>query len=1741
MATEKLIPQYLNKDEDERLVKPFEMTDALNIRVSHEDGGDQGIVKNVEGNEAVSAATTADAIPSSGDNRVIGAVPCEAGKCIYFFLYNSNLNHGIYRYDSVNDNYVKLYEDSVLNFERDGFVKGDVVINQFQEHLLYFTDNRNEPRKVNATRLLYGGYNSLMTSGTDEQKNKYLTVCKQPPQEVITWAFQTNNSVKANNLKENCFQFAYQYVYDDGEVSAMSAYSSLAVSNTNLAYNSAAIDYLESYNNELLLTVTNSDGPVTKIRVFARRNNDGAFQKIKELDNDPTQEQQSFVFRNDKVYSYVSAEESNKLYDAVPRAALAQAVSNGRLIYGNYIEGFDNLVKTDVYNYPVYHPNIQANSAIDFEVVENSPMNETLTQDADEGSNQWWEFYQALEGGYAFINYPGEDPNPTEFTAARYADSTTNGVSIEIDLSGFPVGGIDFDGICSYDIAVNCDRIGFMSDKDSSPSNTRLTVNASTYDDNGDEINNQDLYILDPESYNSGVGNLRLMSPCQFVHQFAAGSYNSVNEFAADLVQQMNNSAPIASVGLAPTEVNYATSEGATVLLSPVTGQVSEAATDKNKLVAWMSGIGNFRMIAQYIESEQKVVCKVKCVGVELTADAVIAPYLFGDGDVFGNDFVDESPNATNPDYQGGYPFTVLGQHTKFLYQGNQVSAVISSQENGSGYRLSDYSIGDGAIRSYWENFSLSSSSIDLTATDGEAVTSFKAGATHDFGIVYYDDRNRPCGVQPISENYVKHFGENRQGNNGRTEIDFRVLHEPPAWAKKWAPVYSKNTSYEKILQVVVNEAATGKQTEFVDIRSSDGQGTRPIIQGLDDGISGQIFISMRGLEGKANSYRDFKGAKISYEFNEGDILRVLQYEDQNQTVQRPLHEFVITSYKYYSDDDQNPILLGDNSQELDETNYRRTGWFLTVRDNNVSGFSRSDVLLSKDFFSQNCLVEICRPKKSDTEESRIYYEVKKQYDVIEVGGVRTHAGDRSNSTSPVFSINVTGPTTFTSTQRLYLGDKIITAASSVFVAGIRPLNSGSYAYSVFSGVPFSQSDISQANSISCSIDTTVGSSNSIHKGVVTLTQGDVYLRIREQLSNPESDYNPNGNSSITYRYNPTVPDNQLYRRWLVEDESVNDFFDSEATSIGRPFIETPDQKEIRRHTAITYSAPFVSDSAILNLSSFNPVLYPYKDYNSKHGAICYLIDKGEGVFTMQENKVSTTPIGRQLIESSGDGMLVTSTNVLGTETYFAGSFGPGLNPESVVERFGVTYFCDMDAGKVFALSSNGIEPISDKSMSSFFEGLFADLLLRDSVPRIPCGIDPENDEFVVTTESQDVNDIVIDGNNVGDVQKPPTNARVADPSGKVKPVYGSSNMMTWDKDSIIWSDTNVTPESYRLEWDSWGESIMFVDKLTERGSVFIDPSKRLVTTDIKIDILTSDNKYRGVGLINPADGSISFPSTLIAIGESSDSSVTISVTDGQDDDGNTLAYSTTKGFWLSFYSFNPELYTNLHNRFFSFENGQMYRHNVNDTNNNFYGTQYDSMVELVSRQNPSTVKVYNAIGLEGDSNWDGTISNSSQTTNITAEMFENREGMRYTVIPKDVSDATSDSSGSNIVVLGEVDQLSGVTLEQVRFKNRISNLPFGIGDEIRILNSDSTSTTGRVINKILDRKTIRLDGSGVGLFGTTLIAVSGDEVNGDHMRDYYAKVKLTNDSTSDVELYAVNMNYTPSPLHDDGQPAKQQ
>ena len=1727
MATDKLIPQYLNKDEDARLVKNVEMTDALNIRVSTDDNGNQGVLKNVEGNSSVPAALASEAIPSSGTNRVIGSVSSEAGKCIYFFLYNSSGNHGIYQYRYTTDKYYKVYEDSVLNFNPYDFVKADVVINQFDEHLLYFTDNRNEPRKINATKALNGGYSSVINTGTDAEKELFLTVCKQPPQTPITFEFLNENNGKANQLKDNVFQFAYQYVYDDGEVSAVSAYSELAVSRTNLAYDSTTQNLYDSRNNALRLTLTGSAGPVDKIRILTRRGNTGSFYRITEVDNVGSGTQE-FIFRNEGIYNVIPDQDAFKPFDSVPRKAFAQAISNNRLFYGNYTEGFDNL-ETDSYNYPVYHP--KPNS---FDLgVSRGDVEGSLGE--VEGAK-----YRYLFG----LNYPAGDL-PSDFNGVvSYADASTNGISFEVDLSEITATAINSSDV-SFNVNISAEEIGIGTFGEL---NMFFPFDVTTIDESGSVIQTKECRFCPPQYANSGItppgsysesstsgnyntlsnssfgqsmgslSNLALVSNLEFSESFSleeisgASTSETIEQQIASQIES-NIVGLTAVAGVAPVVINDNPSSFADDITEiAVTGQSNHTtrvyASDgsMDSLNIWFAGSVTYQIYeASFFEDAgtPKMRCKIRLSDVDLEAIRARSMTVTG--------------MSTSPGFGTGVTFN-----------SEQVICNINSQtENALGFTLKDTISGDSSnhVVAALRGYELVSASVRVTDTVNESIsTSFKAGANHDFGVVYYDHRNRVSGVQKIDSVSVSHFNsESRFGNVGRSEIDLRILHQPPSWATKWAPVYSKNTTYERVLQTTIAEAGLPRKSTFIDITATDqtaGANERKIIEALPGGSTGVIFISMRTLEGKTNSYKESKGADLSYEFLEGDVLRILECKDSSGLTIRPGIELPITSYRYYADNEENPIqLFGDSTgSDADELNtYRATGWYLTVRDQDINKFDRSSVAAQTDLFSENCLVEIYRPKRSI--EDQVFYEVGECYDIVEVSGQRTHGGDRSNNSSPSFDIIIKSPTKFVSSQRLYLGDKIITLGTNsghAFITGIKPRIDGRYTYTTHESNEFVDGFINTVDS-GVTISTTVGDNTSIFPGVVTLTQGDVYYRVREQLTNPKDT-----SGSIDKK----DAANQIYKTFFIEDESVSDFFESKATSIGRPHIVTPDQQELNRVSSVTYSDVFTLDSATLNLSNFNPTLFPFKDYNTQHGDICYLLDRNEALLVMQEGKVSATPISRVLIESAGGGQLVTSQNVMGTPTYYAGEYGPGMQPEGVVERFGYVYFPDVSRAAVIRIGAQGLEPISAKHMTSYFQDKLGKVDSLSQKAKLPAGFDPDNDEYVLSISEVDVTRLSVptdDGGTISDVFRPDTGT-TEKADGVVDIVHKTDGGNNWDG----------TPDKWQVEpmnWEDVGNGIAFLDRLGEKGSVTVNNDFQRLTSNKNIKVSAFGGALTGVASVSLKDNSIEFPTSLVRQSDGATVSLT-KTTLAIEVKGETVAWSTTKAFWLTFYSFVPELYAHLHDRFFSYVNGQIWKHNVNATYNNFYGAQYNSQATVVSKGNPSMVKAYDAISLEADNPWSVTVSNSDQATaQMASTEFVEKEGMWYRVMSRDET-ASSTSNTSHRIVLGQVASIDGT---KITFSSRISNLPFGLGDALFKLNSSSETDLSLTISSVSGRKEITANTTVTGLtVGDTVMAVSEDKINGDTIRDYYAQAALTNASTGAVELYAVNMVYTPSLLHNE-------
>ena len=144
----------MNKDLDDRLIPNGEYRNALNAQVSKSEGSNVGALENALGNGLVTAADFATAT-SVADLKSIGVLTDENSNSIFVFLTNNTTDryietgvgskHFIYEYNTLTDTASKLISGPFLNFSQLNPITGINLI----ENLLFFTDNRNQPRKIN--------------------------------------------------------------------------------------------------------------------------------------------------------------------------------------------------------------------------------------------------------------------------------------------------------------------------------------------------------------------------------------------------------------------------------------------------------------------------------------------------------------------------------------------------------------------------------------------------------------------------------------------------------------------------------------------------------------------------------------------------------------------------------------------------------------------------------------------------------------------------------------------------------------------------------------------------------------------------------------------------------------------------------------------------------------------------------------------------------------------------------------------------------------------------------------------------------------------------------------------------------------------------------------------------------------------------------------------------------------------------------------------------------------------------------------------------------------------------------------------------------------------------------------------------------------------------------------------------------------------------------------------------------
>ena len=114
-----------------------------------------------------------------------------------------------------------------------------------------------------------------------------------------------------------------------------------------------------------------------------------------------------------------------------------------------------------------------------------------------------------------------------------------------------------------------------------------------------------------------------------------------------------------------------------------------------------------------------------------------------------------------------------------------------------------------------------------------------------------------------------------------------------------------------------------------------------------------------------------------------------------------------------------------------------------------------------------------------------------------------------------------------------------------------------------------------------------------------------------------------------------------------------------------------------------------------------------------------------------------------------------------------------------------------------------------------------------------------------------------------------------------------------------------------------------------------------------------------------------------------------------------TVAFDRGVQGWTSEFSFNRmNSGISLNNNYYTFYAGEIWRHNEEQVNRNtFYGIHDETEIKFIFNEEPSTVKNFKTLNFEGTGNWEVAIETNSESGQITAANFVDKEGKQYAYI----------------------------------------------------------------------------------------------------------------------------------------------
>ena len=407
------IKSKMNKDLDSRLLPSGEYRDGQNIQVSKSEGEDVGALENALGNtlavdfNQLAVTFLNDQSITSLDLKSIGMHTDTATSTVFVFLtdyndqdyastgistYSPSANNFIYAYNTTTkQNPTLLVYGSFLNFSQSSPIHGINLL----ETLLFWTDNRNQPRKINwqiADGIYYSTEDKMSVAKYNPYQPIYMYYASgsgsyTSMQDVVSPTLpdgtanpflnapQGNQILDQNGvaaawpgdpdyLEDKFVRFSYRFKFNDGEYSIMAPFTQPAfvpkqdgyflASDEDEVFRSSVVRFMQNKVNNVALYIplpfaanslyTNLD--VVEIDILYKESDALSVKVLESIssnvfstnpdDSVNTSSVYTYQYQSRKPYKTLPEAEIIRVFDRVPVKALGQEVIGNRIVYSNF-------------------------------------------------------------------------------------------------------------------------------------------------------------------------------------------------------------------------------------------------------------------------------------------------------------------------------------------------------------------------------------------------------------------------------------------------------------------------------------------------------------------------------------------------------------------------------------------------------------------------------------------------------------------------------------------------------------------------------------------------------------------------------------------------------------------------------------------------------------------------------------------------------------------------------------------------------------------------------------------------------------------------------------------------------------------------------------------------------------------------------------------------------------------------------------------------------------------------------------------------------------------------------------------------------------------------------------------------------------------------------------------------------------------------------------------------------------